>query len=325
LKENKDEAFHLLKIALTAPHFEASAIERIRAQVMSRLQRSTTTPNDIASRTWWNAALPGHPYARQTNGSLETVPKITADDLRDYVKRVFARDTLKIGMVGDIDGATAGRLVDRTFGSLPAKAELMSIPQAGVQGLGRRILVDLDVPQSSVTFGGPGVARGDPDFMAAYLVNHILGGGSFSSRLFREVREKRGLAYGIYDSLVWFNRSAVLVGGTAVRADATGEAIEIIEEQVKLMAKDGPTNDELVNAKTYLKGSFALGLDTSTKIASQLVTMQLDNLGMDYIERRPSLIDAVTPADTKRVAKRLLDAGLLYAVVGRPKGVTAKN
>jgi zinc protease len=218
-----------------------------------------------------------------------------------------------------------GRLVDSTFGALPAKGEFRTIADVTPQGLGRRIVTELDVPQAVVTFGGAGIARHDPDFMAAYIVNHILGGGSFSSRLFKEVREKRGLAYGIFDTLVGFNHSAVLIGGTAVRADATGEAIEVIEEQVSKMAMDGPTAEEITKAKSYLKGSFALGLDTSTKIASQLVIMQLENLGIDYIERRPTLIDAVTIDDAKRVAKRLLDSGLLYALVGRPKGVTSKG
>jgi zinc protease len=325
LKENKEEAFNLLRLALTAPRFEASAVERIRAQIMSRLQRATTTPNDIASRTWWQTAFPGHPYSRQVIGSLESVPHITADDLRNYVRHIFARDTLKVAIVGDIDAATAGQLVDRTFGSLPAKSQRMPVPTANPQGLGRRIVIDLDVPQSSVTFGGPGVARGNPDFMTAYIVNHILGGGSFSSRLFQEVREKRGLAYGIFDTLLWFDHAAVLIGGTAVRADATAEAISVIEDQVRLMAKDGPTEQEIAKAKTYLKGSFALALDTSTKIASQLITMQLDNLGVDYIDRRSALIDAVTVADAKRVAKRMLEGGFLYTVVGRPKGLTSSN
>jgi zinc protease len=161
--------------------------------------------------------------------------------------------------------------------------------------------------------------------MAAYVVNHILGGGSFTSRLYKEVREKRGLAYGVFDSLVWLNHSAVLIGGTATRAEATGDAIKVIEDEFQSMAKDGPTQDELDKAKTYLKGSFALGLDTSSKIANQLVMMQIDNLGIDYIDRRDSLIDAVTLADAKRVAKRLLDPGLLVTVVGRPKGVTSKE
>jgi zinc protease len=158
--------------------------------------------------------------------------------------------------------------------------------------------------------------------MAGYIVNHILGGGSFSSRLYREVREKRGLAYGVYTSMVWFSHAAVLVGGTATRADAAGETISVIENEFKLMAEKGPTQEELDKAKTYLKGSFALGLDTSSKIANQLVQMQVDDLGIDYIQRRPTLIDAVTLADTQRVAKRLLSGGLLITVVGRPQGLT---
>jgi zinc protease len=181
------------------------------------------------------------------------------------------------------------------------------------------------VPQASVTFGGAGIARHDPDFMAAFIVNHILGGGSFSSRLYKEVREKRGLAYGVFDTLVWLNHAAVLIGGTGTRNEATGEAIQVIEDEFRLMAKEGPTAEELTKAKTYLKGSFALGLDTSSKIANQLVQMQLDNLGIDYIERRPALIEAVTLEDTKRVAKRLLDPGMLVTVTGRPKGITSKG
>jgi zinc protease len=324
LKENQDEAFDLLRLALNEPRFDTSAVERMRAQAIASLQRQSTNPNSIASRNWWASAFPNHPYGRPVSGTLESVPRITPDDMRDYARRVLARDNLKIAVVGDIDTDTAGKLIDRTFGKLPAKAELKPIPETKIQGLGGRNVVDLNVPQAVVNFGGNGIARNDPDFMAAYIVNHILGGGSFSSRLYREVREVRGLAYGVNTSLTWFNKAAVLVGGTATRADATAETIDVMEGEFRKMAADGPTEDELVKAKTYLKGSFALNLDTSTKIASQLVQMQVDNLGIDYIERRDGLIDAVTLADTRRVAKRLLDGGLLVTVVGRPKGVTAR-
>ena len=139
------------------------------------------------------------------------------------------------------------------------------------------------------------------------------------------MREKRGLAYGVSDSLVWLNHAALLLGSTATRADATGETIAVIESEFRRLAAEGPTEEEFLKTKTYLKGSFALGLDTSSKIAAQLVQMQLDNLGIDYIERRPALIDAVTLADAKRVAKRLLESGLLVTVVGRPKGVSSKE
>jgi zinc protease len=325
LKENRDEAFDLLRLALAEPRFEAEAVERMRAQTMSRLQRETVSPNDMASRQWWATAFPGHAYGRPVNGTLESVPRITVEDLRSYTKRVMARDHLTIAVVGDIDAETAGRLLDRTFGALPAKAELQPIASAVPQGLGRRIVIPLDVPQAVVNFGSPGIGRADPDFMAAYIVNHILGGGSFTSRLYREVREKRGLAYGVSDSLVWLNHAAMLIGSTATRADATGQTIEIIEHEIRRLAEEGPIEEEFVKAKTYLKGSFALGLDTSNRIAAQLVQMQLDNLGIDYIERRSALIDSVTLADAKRVAKRLLDGGLLITVVGRPEGVSSTD
>ena len=324
LKENQDEAFELLRLALNEPRFDQAAVERIRSQTVASLQRQSTNPNSISSRTWWANAFPNHPYGRPVSGTLESVARVTPDDMRDYARRVLARDNLKIGVVGDIDAETAGKLIDRTFGKLPAKAQLKPVADAKVSGLGGRTLVDLNVPQAVVTFGGPGIARNDPDFMAAYIVNHILGGGSFSSRLYREVREVRGLTYGINTGLTWFEHAAVLLGGTATRADATGETIDVTEAEFRRMAADGPTEEEFVKAKTYLKGSFALNLDTSTKIASQLVQMQIDNLGIDYIDRRSAMIDAVTLADARRVAKRLLDGGLAITVVGRPKGVTAR-
>ena len=324
LKENQDEAFNLLRLALNEPRFDPSAVERIRSQTVSSLQRQSTNPNSISSRAWWASAFPSHPYGRPVSGTLESVARVTPGDMRDYARRVLARDNLKIGVVGDIDVAIAGRLIDQTFGKLPAKAQLKPVPEVKMQGLGGRTVIDLNVPQAVVNFGGPGIARNDPDFMAAYIVNHILGGGSFSSRLYREVREVRGLAYGVNTSLTWFERAAVMVGGTATRADAAGETIDIIDAEFRKMAAEGPTEEELTKAKTFLQGSFALNLDTSTKIASQLVQMQIDNLGIDYIDRRSALIDAVTLADTRRVAKRLLNGGLLVTIVGKPKGVATR-
>ena len=325
LTEHRDEAFDLLRIALASPRFDADAIERVRGQQLSALQRDTTNPNDLASRRWWETAFPGHPYGRETKGTLESVPRITADDLRDFVRRVFARSQLTVSIVGDVDAKTAGELIDRAFAGLPAKNDLKPVANATPSGLGRRIVINVDVPQSVVTFGGQGIARQDADFMAAYIVNHILGGGSFSSRLYKEVREKRGLAYGVSDSLVWFQRAAVLLGGTATRSDRTADALTVIEQEIKRMAADGPTPDELAAAKSFLKGSYALSLDTSTKIGAQLTQIQLDNLGIDYIQRRSNLIDAVTIEDARRVARRLYGGGMLVTVAGRPKGLTSSG
>jgi zinc protease len=325
LAEHREHAFDLLRLALNAPRFDPEPVERVRAQVLSGLRRDTTSPNSLASRRWWEAAFPDHPYGRPVGGTLESVPNIAIDDLKSYPRRVFAREHLKIAVVGNVDAQTVGALVDRVFAPLPAKPELQPVAPASPRGLGRRVVIPLDVPQTVVTFGGSGIHRREPDFMAAYVVNHILGGGSFSSRLYREIREQRGLAYSVHESLVWLRNAAIFVGGTATRADRTGEALEIIEKEIGRFAAEGPTEEELAKAKAYLKGSYALNLDTSSKIASQLVQIQIDELGIDYISRRNALIDAVTLADARRVAKRLLGGGLLVTVVGRPQGVTAKE
>lgn len=325
LAEHQDKAYDLLKLALIRPRFDNDVIDRIRNQTMSSLRRATTNPNDIASRRWWQTAFPGHPYANPVGGTLETVPTITADEIKDFAKRVFTRDTLKIGIVGNIDAAEAGKIVDRIFGELPVKANATPVADAQPQALGTRFNVELDVPQSVVMVGGAGIPRKDPDFMAAYVLNHILGGGTFSSRLYKEVRETRGLAYSVYSTLIPLDHSALFLAGTATRSDRAAQALEVIQEEIRKMAKDGPTAQELAEAKSYLKGSFALRFDTSSKIASQLVQMQVDDLGIDYIVKRNGLVDAVTLDDVKRAARRILDGGMLAAVVGRAPTATASS
>jgi zinc protease len=317
LVEHRDKAFALLKLALNAPRFDAEAVERVRGQILAGLRREATSPQHIANRRWWETAFAGHPYGHPVSGRIETVPRITADDLRAFARRQFARDNLKIAIVGDIEAPRAAAMLDDVFGALPPTAQHQPVARTSPQGLGMRIVVDLNVPQAVLTFGTTGLARSDPDFIPAYVVNHILGGGSFSSRLYREVREMRGLAYSVYSSLVWLDHAAVFFGSTATRADRADTTLEIIEQQIRRLAEEGPTQDELDKAKSYLKGSYLLGFDTSAKIANQLVQIQLDDLGIDYINRRNSLIDAVTLDDARRVAKRILNGGLLVTMVGR--------
>jgi zinc protease len=276
------------------------------------LRRESTNPNDIASKKWWASAFPGHPYGRPSRGTAETVTAIGVDDLKTFVRDTFARDGLKLAIVGNIDAAEAARLIDSVFASLPATGKRVAVATVPPQDLGRRIDETVDVPQSVVVVGGPGIARKDPDFMAAYIVNHILGGGSFSSRLYREVREERGLAYSVYSSLLPLKHSALFMSATATRADRAADTLAV----------EGPTADELAKAKSYLLGSYALNFDTSSKIAGQLVAIQFDDLGIDYITRRNDMIAAVTLADVKRVAKRLLDTGMLVTVVGRAAAPT---
>jgi zinc protease len=324
LKDNKDEAYDLLRMALTSAHFDATDVERIRAQVISGLRRDSTNPTSLASRKFLEVAFGGHPYGRQSTGTLDSVPKIDIADLKDYVRRVIAKDTLRIAVVGDIDADTLGKLLDKTFGGLPAKASLAAVPDVLAAKPPQRAFIPLDVPQTVVTFGGPGIRRNDPDFMAGYVVNHILGGGGLSSRLYHEVREKRGLAYSVYESLLWMEHSAVFVGNTGTRADRAGETVDAIEKEIRRIAEEGPTQNELDEAKSYLKGSQMLALDTSSKLAQALLQYQLDELPIDYIEKRNAIVDAVTLDDAKKAAQRLWGQGLLTVIVGRAPQAAAQ-
>ena len=324
LTENLDEASNLLRLAITEPRFDADAIERMRVQTESGLRRELTDPNAVAGRLWSDTVFGSHPYGRPVKGTLETVAAITADDLRAYHERIFARDTLKIAVVGDITAERLGPLLDEIFGGLPQTADLAPVAEAKLPDGGMRKVVEMEIPQTVIQFGRPGLKRDDPDFVPAYVVNHILGGGAFSSRLYQEVREKRGLSYSVYSFLYPLDRAGLIAGGAATRNDRAAESLAIIDEEIKRMADEGPTAEELDKAKRYLKGSYPLRFDTSTKIARQLVEIQRDKLGIDYINERNDLIDAVTIEDARRVAQRLYGDGSLYVtMVGRPDGIAA--
>jgi zinc protease len=283
------------------------------------LRRRTTNPSDIASDRWFARAFPDHPYGRPVPGDLETLPSITTADLHAYVHRVLALSNLKIAVVGAIDGPTIATLVDRTFGNLPAKSNLTSVPDVTPRGLGMRETIELKVPQTVITFGGVGLKRSDPDFIPAFVLNHILGGGGFESRLFREVREKRGLAYSVYSSLLPLKHAGLFFGGTSTRNDRAVETLDIIAGEIKRIASEGPTAEELDKAKRFLIGSYPLQFDTSSKIAGTLLGIQIDNLAIDYIDKRNAMIEAVSAADIKRTAGRFLsNMQLLVMMVGEP-------
>jgi len=324
LKTNQAAAFELLRLAVTAPRFDPEPVERVKAQTSARLRAELSDPEAIASREWFSLAFPDHPYGRPSKGTLDSVARVTADDLKALARRTMARDNLKVAVVGDIDAATLAPLLDQVFGALPAKAELVPVPETTPRGLGAVRVVELDVPQSVVQFGGQGLKRKDPDFMPAFVLNHILGGGSFTSRLYTEVREKRGLAYSVYSYLAPLDRAGLFLGGTATQNARAGESLTIIRREIDRLAQEGPSADELAKAKQFLVGSYPLRFDTSSKIAGQLVQLQLDELGIDYINRRNAEIEAVTAEDIRRVADRLFKSDLLVTVVGKPTDIAER-
>jgi zinc protease len=322
LVRHADEAFELLRLALAEPRFDDDAIERVRAQTIAGLRYQANDPGTMASKRYFAEAFPDHPYGRPTAGTIDSVAAITRADLVALHRAIVARGRVKIAVVGAIGGERLSGYLDRVFAGLPEAAPLAPVPAAALAGRGSRIVVDLDVPQSVIRFGTDGVSWRDPDFIPAYVLNHILGGGAFTSRLFQEVREKRGLAYSVGTSLVSYRAAAMTWGYTATKNERVAECIEVIAGEMRRLKDEGPSDEELTKAKDYLTGSYALGFDTSTKIAHQLAQIAFEGLGIDYIGRRNALVAAVTQADIHRAAARTLDHGdMLVVVAGRPTGL----
>ncbi len=325
LTRNSGEAAELLRLALTRPRFDADAVDRIKKQILTGLKFDENNPRSVASRAWFKLAFKDHPYARPVKGTVETVKSIGREDLREFAKNVFTRDTLKVSVVGDINAETLGPMLDKVFGNLPAATGLKPIAEATPPAGPQRMVIEMDVPQSVAVFGHAGFKRKDDDFVTSYVLNYILGGGGFNSRLTEEVREKRGLAYSIYSYLAPFKRAAIYAGNVATENKSMARSLKVIQGELKRMADNGPTAEELKNAKQYLTGSYALRFDTSSKIASQLLWIQIEDLGLDYIDTRNGKIEAVTLKDIRRVAKRLLKSdGLIVTIVGKPDGESKK-
>lgn len=319
LTANRDDSAELLKLALTRPRFDDDAVERIRQQLIASLVYAARDPNKVAQKEWYALAFEGHPYARSANGTEETIAKISPKDLESYRKRVFAKDNLKVVAVGDINAEQLGKLLDDVFGDLPDKADLTPVAKTDLVSGGRQEVIEMNVPQSVAVFGLGAMERKDPDFLPAFVLNQILGGGGFASKLMEEVREKRGLAYSVYTYVYPYHHASIFSGGVATRNDAMGQSLDVIRAELKKMAEDGPSKTDLENAKKYLIGSYPLRFDSNSKIASQLLGLKMDDFGPEYIENRNDMIAAVSMEDMKRVAKRMLDTdNLIVTIVGKP-------
>ena len=321
LTENRDKAVDLLRGALTDPHFDQASVDRVRGQVLSIIASEAQDPQAIAGQAFRKLAYGDHPYGTSLNGTLDSVQALTREDMFTAKARVMARDRLVVSAVGDITAADLGPLLDKLLGDLPATGAPLP-PRADLSLTGGVTVVPFDTPQATVIFGEQGLAMSDPDFFPAYVFNEILGAGGFSSRLMEEVREKRGLTYGIYTYLVPKDLAETWQGSFASANGKVAEAIEIVKAEWARAATGKVTDRELADAKTYLTGAYPLRFDGNGNIADILAGMQLNGMPVDYINSRNDKVNAVTKDDIARVAQRLIKAeGLRFVVVGQPEGL----
>lgn len=321
LTENRDQAVDLLRISLVLPRFDPDAIERVRGQVTSIITSSQTDPRDLVGKAFDKLVFGDHPYGSSLEGTLESVAALTREDLVAAHAAALARDRVYISAVGDITEAELASLLDGLLGNLPESG--VPLPNTVDPNLpGGVQVIDFATPQSIAAFAQKGVDRDNPDFFAAYILNHILGGGGFESRLMTEVREKRGLTYGVYSYLADKDAAQLWMGSVASANDRVAEAIAVIREEWERIRNDGVTPEELENAKTYLTGAYPLQFEGNGPIADIAVGMQMEGLPIDYIATRNDKVNAVTLEDVNRVARDLMSPNALtFVVVGQPEGL----
>ncbi len=322
LADRLDEAGELFRLALSAPRFDPGPVERIRTRILADLAHDREDPHARAWRAWAAAAFPDHPYGRPPDGTPASVAAIAASDLAAFAAAHLARDRVRVAIAGAIDAAAAVALVERVLAGLPERGPPPATAET-VPVTGRVEIVEMATPQSVIVFGLPAPGRDDPDFYAAQVLDRALGGGS-ESRLFREVRSARGLAYAVSSGLYSRQAASLWLGQATTRNARAGETLEVVRAVLAEVAAHGLAPEELADARAWLKGALALRLDSNRSIARALLAIQLDGLGADYLDRRPGLIERVTAADIRRVARRLLaPAAPLVVVVGRPEGIAA--
>ncbi len=315
-------AFDLLKGAITAPRFDNDAISRMKNALTAELQNNLGDPAWLSARTFNGVVFEGHYYAHPGGGTVEGLAAVTRRDLQDFVASQFAQDLLRVVIVGDMTKAEAEAMMADVFGSLPAQGRLPEVKPAVLANPGKAVFLPLDTPQTYIAIAQPGVARTAPDWYAAQVMAFILGGGSFDARLMREVREKRGLTYGVYASLLAQQHGAVLQTTLSTANEKAAEAVSVIRDEFARMAAEGVSAEELADAKSYLIGSMPLELTTTGDIADALMSLQLFGLPPDELDRRAEYIRAVTAKDVQTIAQRLLDpAQTTTILVGQPEGI----
>jgi zinc protease len=323
----RERAFDMLSLSLTKPRFDADAVERVRNEMVTSIASNLGNQGYLARRKLSETVFAGHPYARPASGTVASVRAIVVPDMRQLLKSRLGRDQMLVTAAGDITPGELGPALDRIFAALPEKAAPFTVPEVEPKGQGQTITIQRDFPQTAITMAEPGIKRNDPDWWAGQIVNYTLGGGGFQSRLMEDVRgagSKKGLSYGFSSAFVPYKHGGLVLAGGSTKNATAAETLNIVKEEFGKMHKDGITATELKDAQTYITGSFALTLTSTDRLAALLMQLRVQDLGIDYLERRDGLINAVTLDDAKRVSERLLDpASLTTVMVGKPEGFDA--
>ena len=327
LKENLNLSFQLLDLALTKPTFKLEEINRIKGNVKLLLEQSYKDPDEIGSRLFREILFEGHPYEYDSLGVIKDIDKIEKKDLEFFLENNLRIDNLYIAASGNISASELKKYLNKYFKNFDKKSKITSdIPVYKKTIKPKIFLHKKDLKQSSIIFAGEGISRNDPYFYPAYVMNYILGGGGFFSKLTTEIREKRGLVYSVYSYLYRYDKYNFFSGGAQTSNENVDKVIKIIKEELMKVKREGVTEEELKNAKNYLINSYVLRLDSNNKVASILLNTQMDGLNIDFFEKRNGYINSVSLEDIKKIANRILDENqIFFLVIGNPSNLKNIN
>ena len=321
LTENAAEAMDLIAMALNEPRFDAEPFERFQREQLIGIRTRETDASFLASRARAQALMPNHPFSRIK--TEESINALTTDMVRARKDAIMTGDKLYVTAVGAMSPEELAPLLDDALAALPQSSSVEAIEDVALNDpLPAPVVVELPQPQSLVTFAAPAMARDDDDFFPAYVLNYTFGGGGFESRLMKDLRVEKGLTYGVYTSLSTSDHLNLWTGGGQTKNESAGDFIDGLTDEMEMIVADGVTEQELADAKAYLTGSYPLAFDSNAKIASGLMTARLEDLGIDYFDRRNAMVEAVTLEDVNRIAAEYLQPeNFTFVVVGQPEGI----
>lgn len=318
LKKDLDLGFELLADILLNPAFDDKEIERRKRIIKNAIIQQKEEPGAIASKAFNRAVFGDHPYGRPTEGTEESLDRITRQDIVDYHAARYAPNNAAMVVVGDIDHSRLNGLLEKYFGNWKKKEiGQAALPAVGPKQKAEVLTTTKDLQQSTVVLGHIGISRDNPDFYAVSVMNYILGGGGFASRLMDNIRDNRGLAYDVRSSFSASRFGGSFTASLQTKNESANTAIEEVLKEMERIRTEPVTEKELADAQAYLTGSFPLRLDSNRKIAGMLAAIENYQLGLDYVEQYPKRIRAVTREDILRVARTYLDPkNYVLVVVG---------
>ncbi len=318
ISSQSQEGFNLFKEAINHPKFSEDEIQKVKNQIIASIKIDQANVSSIASNKFNENFFGDHIFSRNIKGSVNSLKNLTRKDLIDFHKQAFQKKNLVIGVAGDVDKKDLIKYIDLVFGKLEDKLEIPAVEGFSNLSVGEK-LYEMETPQTSVLFGHPGLARNDKDYFSLRIANYILGGGGFQSRLYKNIREKKGLVYSVYSYLLPYENDGVLVGGFQTRNKSVYKTIQSVKKNWKDIQKKGISEDELENAKAYFNGSFTRNFTSTSSIAGLLQIVQYFKLGEDYFTRREKIINNINLKMVNEVASKYFKSeDLFFMIVGKP-------